>query len=87
MVDILAAIFSFSKSSIMPAQHHLDYLSLKHHPTTKLSINNYIQNINYINIDHFQKKHAFRRPYWRPFYDYLGCDPVIIQNILQQHIL
>jgi len=55
MVDILAAILSFSKSSMMPARH-LDYLTLKHHPTTKLLIKNYIQNINYRNIDHFQKK-------------------------------
>jgi len=56
MVDILAAILNFSKSSMMPAQHHLDYLTLKHHPATKVSINNHIQTINYINIDHFQKK-------------------------------
>jgi len=68
MVDILAAILNFSKFSMMPAQHQLDYLTLKHHPTTKISINNYIQNINYINTYHFQKKNAFRRPYWRPFY-------------------
>ena len=46
MVDILAAILKFSKSTMMPAQHHLDYLTLKHHPTTTLLINNYIQNIN-----------------------------------------
>ena len=31
------------------------YLTLKHHPTTKLSIKTYIQNINYRNIDHFLK--------------------------------
>ena len=59
MVDILAAILNLLKSSMMPAQHHLDYLTLKHHPTTKLSINNYKQNINYINIDNFQKKMHF----------------------------
>ena len=70
MVDILAAILNFSKSSMMPAQRHLDYLTLKHHHTTKLSVNNYIQNINYRDIDNFQKN-AFRRPYWRPFYDSL----------------
>jgi len=38
MVDILAAILNLLKSSMMPAQHHLDYLTPKHHPTTKLSI-------------------------------------------------
>jgi len=57
MADILAAILNFSKSSMMPAQHHLDYLTLKHHPTTKLSIKTYIQNINYRNIDHLKKTH------------------------------
>ena len=40
----------------MPAHYNLDYLTLKHHHTTKLSINNYMQNINYRNIDQFQKK-------------------------------
>ena len=80
MVDILAAILNSSKSSMMPAHYYLDYLTLKHHPTTKLPKKNYIQNINYGNIDHFQKKTAFRRPYWRPFYESLRCQPVIIKN-------
>ena len=43
----------------MPAHYYLDYLTLKHHPTTKLPINNYIQNINYGNIDHLKKNPHF----------------------------
>jgi len=57
MVDILAAILNFSKSLMMPAQQHLDSLTLKHHPKTNISIKNYIQNINYRNIDHLKKTH------------------------------
>jgi len=41
---------------MMPAQRLLDYIAIKHHPTTKLSINNYMQNINYRNIDHLKKR-------------------------------
>ena len=52
----LSGHFEFLKILNDAAQHHLDYLTLQHHPTTKLSIKTCIQNINYRNIDHFQKK-------------------------------
>jgi len=35
---ILPAILNSSKASMVLTQHHLDYLTLKHHPTTKVSI-------------------------------------------------
>jgi len=38
MVTILAAILNSLKASVIPAQHLLDYLTLKHHPATKVSI-------------------------------------------------
>jgi len=52
---ILAAIVNFSKATMMLAHHNSDNLTLKHHPATQLTIK-HLQNINYINIDHFQKK-------------------------------
>jgi len=87
MVDILAAILNFSKSLMMPAHYHLDYLTLKHHPTTKLSINNYIQNINYRNIDHFQKRTHFGGHIGGHFMILYDVSLSLLKTKLQQHIL
>jgi len=38
MVDILADTVNFSKASMIPAQHHFDFLTLKHPPAIELSI-------------------------------------------------
>jgi len=89
MVDFLAAILNLSKSWMMPAQHYLDYLTLKHHPTTKLSIKNYKTSTwqlqKYRSFS--ELKNAFRRPYWRPFYDSLWCQPVSIEKMTAAHPL
>jgi len=87
MVDILAAILIFSKSSMMPAYYHLDYFTLKHHPTTKLSINNYVQNINYRNIDQFQKKTHFVGHIGGHFMIFYDVSLSLLKTKLQQHIL
>jgi len=86
MVDILAAILNSSKSSMMPAHYYLDYLTLKHHPTTKLPINNYIQNINYGNIDHFQKKTHFGGHIGGHFMILYDVSLSLLKTKLQQHI-
>jgi len=38
MVAILADFVNFSKASLMPAQHHFDYLTLKHPLAITLSV-------------------------------------------------
>jgi len=65
----------------MPAQHHLHYLTLIHQHATQLSSKYLYTKHQLYKYWSFAEKNAFRRPYWRPFYDSLWCQPVINQNI------
>jgi len=87
MVDILAAILNFLKSSTMPAHYHLDYLTLKHLPTTKLSIKK-------LNTKHqLQKYRSFSEK--THFGGHIGGHFMILYDVslsllktnIQQHIL